>query len=238
MELENTPIEKLVELENLIHDDNNTVDDWLVAFDNDVEKARDDLIDAISEALFIKYGYDGENDYNSMYWFAKGLKLQKPQPLRKYIDSDEYFYNNLHKYKINDPIDEYHKRKTQDKFNSQINTEKYVIHTQKANYKSMLDELLSNKPLLRPLPPLEMKPLKPYAQKLFEAQNEELINFFKDFGHDFQSKDIDYLIVNVPHEYELALNLLNQHRKSLKDHEVVTKNKNKDPIVVFYLNSF
>lgn len=38
MELENTPIEKLVELENLIHDDNNTVDDWLVAFDNDVEK--------------------------------------------------------------------------------------------------------------------------------------------------------------------------------------------------------
>ena len=238
MELENTPIEKLVELENLIHDDNNTVDDWLVAFDNDVEKARDDLIDAISEALFIKYGYDGENDYNSMYWFAKGLKLQKPQPLRKYIDSDEYFYNNLHKYKINDPIDEYHKRKTQDKFNSQINTEKYVIHTQKANYKSMLDELLSNKPLLRPLPPLEMKPLKPYAQKLFEAQNEELINFFKDFGHDFQSKDIDYLIVNVPHEYELALNLLNQHRKSLKDHEVVTKNKNKDPIVVYYLNSF
>ena len=43
---------------------------------------------------------------------------------------------------------------------------------------------------------------------------------------------------NVPHEYERALHLLIQHRQSLKDQEVVTKNQNKDPIVVYYLNSF
>ncbi|KAK8886403.1 hypothetical protein M9Y10_041866, partial [Tritrichomonas musculus] len=237
MELEITPINKLVELENLLHNDNNTVTDWLNAFDNDVEETRNALIDDIAEELFIKYDYNGDNDFNLMFWFTKGLKLQKPHPPRKYVDSDEYFYKNLHKYKISDPIDEYNKRKTHDKFNSQINKEKSII-THKLKYKNMLNELLNNKPLLKPLPPTEMKQLKPYAQKLFEAQNEELINFFENFGHDFQSKDYDYLIVNIPHDYDQALNLLIQHRKSLKDHDVVIKNKNKDPIVVYYLNSF
>ena len=105
MELEITPINKLVELENLLHNDNNTVTDWLNAFDNDVEETRNALIDDIAEELFIKYDYNGDNDFNLMFWFTKGLKLQKPQPPRKYVDSDEYFYKNLHKYKISDPID-------------------------------------------------------------------------------------------------------------------------------------
>ncbi|WP_334089833.1 hypothetical protein, partial [Helicobacter typhlonius] len=230
------PTNKLIELSNLLYNENLTINDWKNEFDNEND-LRENLIEMLVSDILNK-GYDGENDYNSMYWFVKGLNIPSPKPAHKYIDSDEYFYNNLHKLKIKNSIDELHKQQTQTKFVSQINNEKSVIHTQKANYKRMLDELLKNKPLLKPLPPKEMKPLKPYAQKLFEAQNEELINFFKDFGHDFQSKDIDYLVVNVPHEYELALNLLEQHRKALKDQEVVTKNQNKDPIVVYYLNSF
>ena len=50
--------------------------------------------------------------------------------------------------------------------------------------------------LLRPLPPKEMVPLKLYAEILFEKNNEELIDYFKQFEHDFKSGSEENLMVN------------------------------------------
>lgn len=80
-----------------------------------------------------------------------------------------------------------------------------------------------------------MKPLKPYAQKLFEGQNEQYIEFIKQFGHDFKSLDEEQLIVNEPHDREQALRLLQRHHTKYHE-ETVKVEKENDPIVVYYLN--
>ena len=65
-----------------------------------------------------------------------------------------------------------------------------------------------------------MNPLKPYAQKLFEGENEEYIEFMKEFGHDFTSKDDEYLIVNIPHDREQAFHLLDKHHQKYPEETV------------------
>ncbi|KAK8834395.1 hypothetical protein M9Y10_025167 [Tritrichomonas musculus] len=80
-----------------------------------------------------------------------------------------------------------------------------------------------------------MNPPKPYAQKLFEGENEEYIEFMKEFGHDFTSKDDEYLIVNIPHDREQAFRLFDKHHQKYPE-ETVKLEKNDDPIVIYYLN--
>ena len=221
MTLEQTSTQELVNLDNIFHNENNTYEEWIEAFKNDEKKLHKELISEIKISLSTN-NYDGPDDYQSIYWFAKGLRLPPPKQPKRYIDSEEYLFNNLHKLKVHDKVHDFNRQK---------------IH-HKLQYQNMLHELINNKPILRPLPPSEMKPLKPYHQQLFEAENQELIDFFKNFGHEFQSKDVSYLIVNVPHDYETAERYLIQHRSQLKNHEVITKNQNKDPIIIYYLNQF
>ena len=220
MTLENTSTQELINLNNLLCNDNDTYEEWLEAF-NDDDQIRSELIDNITSVLQSN-NYDGPNDYHAIYWFAKGLKLPAPKTPKRYVDSDKYLFNNLHKLKVHDKLNDFNRQRIHHKF----------------QYQKMLNELINNKPILRPLPPSEMKELKPYHQQLFEAENKELIDFFNNFGHEFQSKDVSYLVVNIPHDYDTAERLLIQHRKQLKDNEVVTKNQNKDPILVYYLNQF
>ena len=37
--------------------------------------------------------YDGEDNYDNIYWFAKGLSLPPPKPLKRYVDNPEYKEN-------------------------------------------------------------------------------------------------------------------------------------------------
>ena len=171
MTLEQTSTQELVNLDNLFHNENNTYDEWIEAFKNDEKKLHKELISEIKISLSTN-NYDGPDDYQSIYWFAKGLRLPPPKQPKRYIDSEEYLFNNLHKLKVHDKVHDFNRQK---------------IH-HKLQYQNMLHELINNKPILRPLPPSEMKPLKPYHQQLFEAENQELIDFFKNFGHEFQSK--------------------------------------------------
>ena len=74
---------------------------------------------------------------------------------------------------------------------------------------------------------------------MFEEENMDLIKAVDAFSHDFNSNNTEYIIVNIPHNMGETLRLLNRHRaKYYKDSEVVIKNKNTYPIVVYYLNIF
>lgn len=224
MTLENTSTEKLVELEYLIYNANDSLTDWLGAFDGDELKLRTELISDLADKIYIDLNYNGDDFYDNMFWYVKGLKLPQPKPLARYADSDEYLFNNLRKLKAHDVLDEFKRKKSQVKFNEKLSKERAQINTRNENYRKAPADLLNKKPLLRPLAPEELKPLKPYAQKLFEAENEELIKYFEDYGHDFESKDEEFLTINIPNDYEQALRLLEQYRQTLKDSETVTKN--------------
>ena len=93
--LENSSTQELIDLDNLLYNDFNTYQDWFDAF-KDEDKIRIELIESINEKLKAN-NYDGPNDYYAMYWFAKGLNLPVPQKPKRYVNSDDYLFNNLHK---------------------------------------------------------------------------------------------------------------------------------------------
>lgn len=50
--------------------------------------------------------------------------------------------------------------------------------------------------ILRPLPLEIMKSLKPYAAKMFEEDNKDMIKFLDELGHDFNSNNTEYRIIH------------------------------------------
>ncbi|KAK8854034.1 hypothetical protein M9Y10_016583 [Tritrichomonas musculus] len=75
MSFDNASLEQLAELYNLISDDNLSINETLFAYDNNEEQLREDLINSITDELLDKYNYDGDyEDFNSIYWFVKGVK--------------------------------------------------------------------------------------------------------------------------------------------------------------------
>ena len=194
MSFDNASLEQLAELYNLITDDNLSVNETLLDYDNNEEQLREDLINSITDELLDKYNYDGDyEDFNAIYWFVKGFKSIPNPPLKlcppkRYDQSDEFIkrknkrlddelFNDIkQKLKHKDVVHEYHKHRSQTKFNYRLNKEAITIQASKANYQRMLNDLINSKPLLRPLPPAIMKELKPYHQKIFEGENELFID--------------------------------------------------------------
>ena len=79
--------------------------------------------------------------------------------------------------------------------------------------------------------------MEPYFQILFEKENQELLEYFKDHGHEFENIDTENLMVNQPHDEQKALAVLEEtRRKYPNDSEIVEKIIDKDPIVAYYLN--
>ena len=89
MRLEETQTEKLYELLKLLEKHPGKLEDW-------TDDLRDDLIDVIVNDI-MNEGYDGDNDYEAMYWFMKGKQLVQPQTPERYIDSDEYIFKDFNK---------------------------------------------------------------------------------------------------------------------------------------------
>ena len=163
-----------------------------------------------------------------------------PKAPKRYIDSNDSAYLNYIKRKhfnVKDKVNDKVRDILRKRFNEKIEKENTQIHASKANYKRMLDDLRKQTVLLRPLAPKEMLELKPYSQKMFENQNQELLEYFDKYGHEFKSIDEENLKVNEPYDEEKALECLeNARRKYPKDYEVVEKNQKKDPMMVYYLN--
>ena len=138
MTRENVTIQDLVNLFNLITGDNDTYEYWLEAFDND-EKIRIELIDYINRELKAN-NYDGENDYHAMYWFAKGFKLPAPQKPKRYVDSDDYFFHQLHKYKVQDKINDFKRKRIHERFNRDLHKKDSTFLKDLMNHQKELHE--------------------------------------------------------------------------------------------------
>ena len=79
---------QLVELDNWLNGASYTVDQLMVDFDSE-DELRQALIEDIQDAAK-NQGYDGNrNNYDAIYWFAKGRTLPPPQPLPRYDQSKE-----------------------------------------------------------------------------------------------------------------------------------------------------
>ena len=114
MTLENSSIQDLINLDNLLNNDIYTYEEWFDAVNND-EQIRKELIESINEKINSNK-YDGPNDYHAMYWFAKGLRLPAPRLPTRYVDSDDYLFKNLHKFKVKDTLDDFNHKRIHDKF--------------------------------------------------------------------------------------------------------------------------
>ena len=92
LRLEEAPTEKLYELIKLLEKHPGKLEDWtddLGKLEDWTDDLREDLIDIIADDI-TNEGYNGENNYDSMYWFMKGKQLANPKQPERYIDSDEY----------------------------------------------------------------------------------------------------------------------------------------------------
>ena len=166
--------------------------------------------------------------------FNERLEVERKRFEQK--KADDEFFKQL--YPRPDPLSnpfEFNKRESlKNRFRERLDKERTQIKTSKAAYKAMLDKLMTEPVLLRPLPPKEMIPLKPYSVKLFEKENEELINYFDKFGHEFKSSNPEYLTINEPNDEEKAKAAF--EKKKYHGTQIVNKTHDKKPIVVYYLN--
>lgn len=118
------PLMQLVELNNLMNDDNLSVNEWLEAFDDNEDQVREELLNIIIDDLMDKYNYDGDyEDFNAMNYFIKGVKSvptppNHPTQPQRYDQSDDYLFNKLKRLrKINNPLDDFIRQQLQLKFN-------------------------------------------------------------------------------------------------------------------------
>ncbi len=128
--LENTPIKKLIELYNFMFPDPDGDGSYLLDAAEEIGEdfIRGLLLIDIEPVLREEYGYNGPNDYNSMFWFAKGAKpyYDAEQLHRKQKKADDELFKNINnKYKENktinplDKVDDDRRKQLQNKFEQQ-----------------------------------------------------------------------------------------------------------------------
>ena len=138
MTLENSSIQDLIDLNNLLLGDNDTYEDWLEAFkDNNIIHAE--LIESITDSL-TSNKYDGPNDYHAMYWFAKGLRRPAPRLPTRYVDSDDYLFKNIHKFKVQDKLDDFNRKRIHNKFKDSRLKETRELHKRDSSFLGELIE--------------------------------------------------------------------------------------------------
>ena len=227
----------LISIVNKLYGENLSFDDFR---DIPEEELRESLVDDVRTKL-TELGYNGVERFVPIFSFAKNYEQQRLNSTRAQNEKaiDDYFNNfNKRAYMVNDPVDEYHRMKTQDRFDEQRKDEK-TMSAARRTHDDMIKQLVNNKPLLRPLPPKSMKPLKPYAEKLFELQNKELADYLNNCGHEFVNKSEEYLMINEPQDKEKAniavRQALNKYKK-IDDYTERVASKGDDPIHVYHLN--
>ena len=80
--------------------------------------------------------------YYAIYWFAKGLNLPAPRQPKRYADSDKYLFNNLHKYKIHDKLNEFTRKRIHNQFNDSRLKEARELHKKDSLF---LNELMKHR---------------------------------------------------------------------------------------------
>ncbi|KAK8840287.1 hypothetical protein M9Y10_030842 [Tritrichomonas musculus] len=157
--LEDKTTDELVDLFNLLKGFHESTEEYLDYISSE-EELRELLIYDIADDLLDK-NYDGDNDYTTMYWYAKGLKnyeeaindlmsigyqdeikhMKIPHVpkhmklLQRYIDSDEYKRRQM--------------KKEDDKFFKKFDRDNYKVYkdTDKSDRKLRFDRELHKRPL-------------------------------------------------------------------------------------------
>ena len=190
MRLEETQTEKLYELLKLLEKHPGKLEDW-------TDDLRDDLVDVIVNDI-MNEGYDGDNDYEAMYWFMKGKQLVQPQTPERYIDSDEYIFGT----KFNK------KREEQLKEDSYIMRLKIENERLNKKYNQVKEQ---NKELLKQLPNHQKSLKKFYKEhKPTDAETNAII-------------DEDYKLFNRERMRSYQEFLLFENQDKAKQDEIINK---------------
>ena len=153
-------------------------------------------------------------------------ELKKQALINKKLDDD--LFRNIRK-KTDDPIDTFERKKVKDNFRKTIESQNI-----RDAHKKTMDELITNKPILRPLAP-ELKPLKPYHQKMYEAENKELEDYLADHDGEFILDDNNGILgVNFPENEDLARQALDKTHYKLKIY--VKQDATNEAISMHFLN--
>ena len=207
--LENSSIQDLIDLDNLLNNDNYTYDEWFEAM-NDEERIRKELIESINEKL-TSNKYDGPNDYQAMYWFAKGLKLPTPQQPTRYVDSDDYLFKNIHKFKVQNKLDDFNHKRIHDKFKDTRLKEARELHKRDSLF---LDELMEHQKDLSKFNEYHKKHKladeehTQFVEKDYKAANKLRFKSYKEFKDYENNKDGQREVINSIIE-EITKNPLN-----------------------------
>lgn len=167
---------------------------------------------------------------NSINRFINTLVDVKRHQIR---EQDDKLFSELKQYKVNDPYDTFVRISNQNKFEKWFNNERQIIK-QKHLKKQSLEQIINNKPLLRPLPPKTNKQPTPYIKKRFEKDNKSVIEFINN-NSNFVNECDKYLIVNEPHDLKAAITML-KHYNKFKDEKIEINSLNDEPIVDYYFN--
>ena len=132
-----------------------------------------------------------------------------------------------------DPYDEYQRMVVQDKFKHNIDTQNIKYRFGKA-----MNEINDNKPLLRPIPKIEVDPLKTYYQKMLEEENKESYEYIAEHPELFKEKDYEnnLLMINFPENEADAIETYNRATDKHADYEQTSEKKN-DAIVKYFRNN-
>ena len=95
MSLYSTSVQRLNEIYQLLYNDKNTTyQDFLDGNHHNKRQARQEMNNWIKERLK-QVGYNGKNNAENIYWFAKGLNLPAPSPPKRYDQSDDYVLRKI-----------------------------------------------------------------------------------------------------------------------------------------------
>ncbi len=232
--LENSTTQELIELLTLLNNNDKSFVDSIIQDIQEENLLRDYLIETNIDILFDN-GYDGDNNFDSMYWFAKGLIIPVPQPLQRYIDTDEYkqreqmktdkeLFNNLHKYNIKDKIDDFKHKQIKDKFKNDRLKESRELHKKDSSF---LSELIQHQRDLKKFNKYHKKHQTKEYVDIYGNKNYKLANKmrfksyeeFKAFEHnkDGQKELINDIIEEIsktPLRWSIDFRKLNQYGKN------------------------
>lgn len=97
---------------------------------NDDEQIRPELIESTNKK-HKSNSYDAPDDYSLLYWFTQGLKLPEPKVPKRYIDSNDYLLNHLHKFNVRDQLNEGKRNRINDKYDNDQHKESRELHKKK-----------------------------------------------------------------------------------------------------------
>ena len=157
---------------------------------------------------------------------------------RKIKEQDDEFFNHFNKeqYKYDNKLDELIRKNTHEKLNKRrkINDDNNN-NNKNDNNKLIAEKIRIAKEALDEAMNLIKSQQHHFLQ--FEPENQELYDYLNKHYNSFKSKHKDFLIINIPYDFDKAVEKLSYYDKYSSSKTVerndISKNK---PIIIYYFN--